>query len=95
MKKKFAILLALVLMFTVFTVAYAGHYIDVRCESEKCDGSLECHGCGQEEKTKTPVECPDNIVNCECYFVETVHYFVCMRCSNVITISTYSYQHSK
>lgn len=95
MKKICAILVALIMIFSLVCVAYAGPDLTFRCYSDKCNGTTQVFGCGAERKEKTLTECPDAIVNCVCYYVETIHTYVCNCCSARREVSTFSYQHSK
>lgn len=92
MKKSFAIILAVVLLVGLVSIAYAAHTTSILC---KTCGTYVDHVCDTESKTKTQVECPDGIVNCVCYEVETTHYYQCTVCNGNRVIRTTNYQHSK
>lgn len=95
MKKPFAIILAVVLLVGLMSVAYAAHYMTLRCTSEACGGAYVSHTCVSEAKTKTIVECPDSVVNCVCYEVVTTHHYTCDVCGSNRIVNTTNYQHSK
>lgn len=99
MKRNLAIVLAICLIASLISVAYASgglHSKRMLCISASCGGAHTIHYCqGEQREAPVQVECPDAIVNCYCEMIVTYHEYQCEMCGLTRLISETVYHHSK
>lgn len=97
--KKLCIALIVCLIISLLTVAFADiilHSTRMQCLSQSCGRAHTIHNCLRETRSDpVQVECPDQIVNCNCQMIVIRHEYQCEMCEMTRIIPVTVYHHSK